>query len=552
MTAYRELATLCQQLEQTSSRLTMRRLIAGFLRRVEPSELEIAVNLIIGRVFPEQDPRSMQMSFASVFRLLGELNLPTEVYRRSYSTAVDAGEAVRMILKHASHKSRRLSIAEVHRQLESIAVSRGRGSRKERDHMFRDLLSQIDEIEAKYVTKSMFGEMRHGASEGIMLDAIAEAASVSSDLVRRAHMFAGELGHVARIALTKGEKGVRDVRIILFRPIKPMLARTANSLEEAWTELGGTLALEYKYDGARVQIHKRGRTVRMYSRRLTDITRAFPELIEQLRKLPAERTLLEGEIVGVDPAGKPLPFQHIMRRVTRVHQVQRAMKKIPIRLHLFDCLMVGDEMLVDSSYEIRWKTLLNTVPADLVASRLVPRSIVQASAFFQDACSKGHEGLMAKAMSSPYTPGTRGKSWLKIKFADTLDVVILAADWGYGRRHNWLSNYHLGVLDEESGEYVPVGKTFKGLRDDEFQSLTERLLSIRTAERHNTVYVKPEIVVEVTYNEIQKSPHYPSEMALRFARITRIRNDKSSNQATTLQTLRELHRKELARKGEVS
>jgi len=342
------------------------------------------------------------------------------------------------------------------------------------------------------------------------------------------------------------------VRIILFRPIKPMLARTANSLEEAWTELGGTLALEYKYDGARVQIHKRGRTVRMYSRRLTDITRAFPELIEQLRKLPAERTLLEGEIVGVDPAGKPLPFQHIMRRVTRVHQVQRAMKKIPIRLHLFDCLMVGDEMLVDSSYEIRWKTLLNTVPADLVASRLVPRSIVQASAFFQDACSKGHEGLMAKAMSSPYTPGTRGKSWLKIKFADTLDVVILAADWGYGRRHNWLSNYHLGVLDEESGEYVPVGKTFKGLRDDEFQSLTERLLSIRTAERHNTVYVKPEIVVEVTYNEIQKSPHYPSEMALRFARITRIRNDKSSNQATTLQTLRELHRKELARKGEVS
>lgn len=529
----------------------MRSLVANFLRRVKPNEVSVAANFIIGRVFPEWDPRSLHISFRSIFKLLEELRLPPSIYERAYSTAIDSGEAVRQILEQTRVQSESLGILEVYEYFIKIAASHGKGSKKGKEDLFRELLFRTDPIEAKFIVKSVLGEMRHGVGEGLMLDGIARAAHVPEELVRRAHMLTGDLGKVASIALTEGESGLRKISLVLFRPIKPMLAQTASSLEEAWQELNGELALEYKYDGARVQIHKSEKRVKIYSRRLTDITEAFPEIAEELVKLPVNKMMLEGEVIGVGPNGRPLPFQHIMRRLTRVHQIARAMKKIPIRLHLFDCLMIENELLIGSPYETRWRILRDKAPAGMLASRLIPHSLEEGNSFFHNAVEEGHEGLMAKGIFTIYTPGIRGKNWLKIKLANTLDLVILAADWGYGRRHKWLSNYHLGVLDESSGRYLPVGKTFKGLKDQEFQSITEQLLSIRLGERGKTVYVQPKIVVEVAYNEIQQSPHYSSGMALRFARITRIRYDKLPTQATTLRILQNLYRKESTKKGRV-
>lgn len=552
MSEYRELASLCDKLEKASSRLNMRDLIADFLCRVERNEVPICVNLIVGRVFPEWDSRSLGLSFRSISKILSELNLPHRAYDRAYTMAVDAGEAVRIILESSNFRSNHLSVLEVYEYLRKIADLQGKGSRSQKEQVFRELVSHVDAIEAKYIIKSMLGEMRHGVSEGIMLDGIAQASGAPEELVRRAHMFLGDLGKVASIALTEGEEALGNVTLTLFQPLRPMLAQPASDLEEIWQLLGGKLALEYKYDGARVQIHKDGKKVRVYSRRLTDITEAFPEIAEELVKLPVNRVLLEGEVIGVDQEGRPLPFQHIMRRLTRVHQIDRMMKTIPVRLHLFDCLMIEKELLVDSPYEVRWRALVDTVPGRLLAKRLIPRSLDEGVSFFHEAIEGGHEGLMAKGISTTYGPGTRRKSWLKLKLANTVDLVILAADWGYGRRHGWLSNYHLGVLDESIGKYVPVGKTFKGLRDQEFQSLTEELLSIQVEERGKTVLVEPKIVVEVAYNEIQRSPHYSSGIALRFARVTRIRFDKSPQQVTTLEMLRKLYEKESRKKGRIS
>jgi DNA ligase-1 len=552
MTAYSDLARLCEKLENTSSRLKMRDLIADFLRGLAPKEMPVSVNLIVGRIFPESEARSLGMSFQLIFRVMAELGQPRRAYERAFAEAIDAGEAVRIMLQGVNVRSAHLSVLEVYKYMTSIGEAQGKGSKGQKEEIFKQLLSRVDATEAKYITKSMLGEMRHGVSEGIMLDSVAQAAGVSRELIRRAHMFIGDIGKLAGIALAEGEKALLNARPVLFQPVRPMLAQPARDLDEAWHLLGGTLALEYKYDGARVQIHKDGKEVRAYSRRLTDITEAFPEIVQEFVKLRVNRILLDGEVIGVGKGGRPLPFQHIMRRLTRVHAIDEAMKKIPVEFHLFDCLMIEERLLVDSPYETRWEVLSGTVSGRRLAKRSIPRSLDEAHSFFDDAVEEGHEGVVAKAMSTTYTPGARGSSWLKVKRANTVDLVILAADWGYGRRHGWLSNYHLGVLDETTGRYVLVGKTFKGLRDGEFQSLTEQLLSLQVGKRGKTVYVEPRIVLEVTYNEIQRSPRYSSGLALRFARVTRVRSDKSPLQVTTLKTLRLLYQRESAKKGRIS
>jgi len=530
----------------------MRDLIAEFLRRLAQNEVSVCANLIVGRIFPESETLSLGMSFQSIFRVMAELGLPRQAYDRAYAKAIDAGEAVRIMLEGTNVRSTHLSVLEVYECITRIGEAQGKGSKGQKEEIFRQLLSRVDATEAKYITKSMLGEMRHGVSEGIMLDSVAQAAEVSPELIRRAHMLIGDVGKLARIALMKGEKALLDVAPVLFQPVRPMLAQPARDLEEAWHLLKGKLALEYKYDGARIQIHKDGRKVRAYSRRLTDITEAFPEIVEEFAKLRVNRILLDGEVIGVDQDGRPLPFQHIMRRLTRVHAIDRIMKKVPVELHLFDCLMIEEELLVDSSYEKRWKVLSDTVPGRQLAKRSIPQSLDEARSFFDSAEEEGHEGIVAKGISTTYTPGARRNSWLKVKLADTVDLIILAADWGYGRRHRWLSNYHLGVLDRTTGEYVPVGKTFKGLRDREFQSLTEQLLSLEVGRRGKTIYVEPKIVLEVTYNEIQRSPRYSSGLALRFARVTRIRSDKSPGEVTTLKALRSLYQKESQKKGRIT
>jgi DNA ligase-1 len=355
---------------------------------------------------------------------------------------------------------------------------------------------------------------------------------------------------VALVALTEGEAGLQQATLRLFRPIKPMLAQTAQELAEPFERYEGRVALEYKLDGARVQIHRQGDEVRIYSRHLADVTASLPDVVAEVRgKLAATEAILEGEAVAVDARGRPLPFQHLMRRFRRKHDVEAVVKEIPVQLYLFDLLYAGGRSLIDNPAQERWTALERAAGGLALVERLVPATVAAGEAFAEAARRAGHEGVMAKHLDSAYNPGVRGKSWFKLKHVISLDLVVVAADWGYGRRHGWLSNYHLAVRDDDSGEYAVVGKTFKGLTDAEFQAMTERLLGLERSRQGSTVFVQPGVVVEVLFNEIQASSQYASGLALRFARISRIRDEKPPAEADTLQTLRQLYDQQFEYKG---
>jgi DNA ligase 1 len=328
-----------------------------------------------------------------------------------------------------------------------------------------------------------------------------------------------------------------------------MLSELSEDFDSVLAAHGGTTAFEFKYDGARVQIHKHGEQVRIWSRRLTEVTDSLPEIAQVVRRdLVGDSFILDGEVVAVGKDGRPFPFQELMRRFRRIHDIEAAAIDIPLHLHLFDCLLLNGRSLIDESYERRWQTLSEMTSGKHLARRQITADRIEAESFLKDALAAGHEGLMAKALNCPYMPGNRGKLWFKIKPAETVDCVIIAADRGSGRRRGWLSNYHLAVADGNGG-FAPVGKTFKGLTDKQFAEMTARLQELQIADDGYTVAVKPEIVVEVAYNEIQRSPQYSSKFALRFARIKRNRDDKNVEQITTLAELQNLYERQFVSKS---
>jgi DNA ligase-1 len=330
-----------------------------------------------------------------------------------------------------------------------------------------------------------------------------------------------------------------------------MLAQMANDVAETLKEHDGKTAFEYKLDGARVQIHKLGDEVRIFSRRLTDVTESLPEIVETARKnIQAKEVILEGEVIAIDSLGYPIPFQHLMRRFKRVHAIENMTEKIPVKLYLFDILYLNGESLISVPYLQRRQILAENAGEIPLTKQKVTDRAEEGEQFLKEAIDAGHEGLMAKKPDSPYTPGTRGKRWLKIKpVLEPLDLVIVAAEYGYGRRHGWLSDYYLAARDAETGDFLTVGKTFKGLTDMEIIEMTKRLKELAIKEEPRRVFVVPKIVVEVTYNEIQKSPKYKCGMALRFARINSIREDKPPEEADTIQRVREIYEKQFLKKG---
>jgi len=329
-----------------------------------------------------------------------------------------------------------------------------------------------------------------------------------------------------------------------------MLAEMADNAQQVLAEHEDGTAFEYKFDGARIQIHRKDDKVRIFSRRLTDVTDSIPEIIDFAKKhVKASEFLIEGEVVAIGAGDKPVPFQDLMRRFRRVHGIEDMAGKIPLKLYLFDALQVDGKTLIDQPYTDRWKILSQIVPRERLAPRIITSDVEKVESFMHSALKEGHEGLMAKSLSSNYSIGARGKKWFKIKPADKLDVVIVAADWGSGRRVGWLSNYHLAVRDKDTDEFLVVGKTFKGLTDVEFETITKRLQELKTRDGRYTVYVKPAVVAEVAYNEIQKSPRYKSGFALRFARVSRFRDDKKPDDADTLQRLKQLYDKQFENKA---
>ncbi len=523
-TPFTSLAHLARRLETTPRRLEKRALLSEFLRSLHPEEVGPAVHLIVGRIFAESDERALNVGWATLRKALEGKRQTTLV-------------------------AEPLTILEVSRAFAAIAAAHGEDSVRERRRLLESLLGRAGAGDRDILLRIVFGEMRIGVNEGVMFEGIADAAGVETEAVRTAHMFLGDLGRVAEVALTQGLAGLRGAELRLLSPVKPMLAEMADDLGEVLEEHGGETAIEFKLDGARIQIHRDGDAVRIFSRRLSDVTASLPELVAFARGLPARRFLLEGEVVAVDHAGKPLPFQDLMRRFRRVHDIEAASREIPLRLYLFDLLALEGENLIDAPYRDRWARLEVLVPRDVLTPRKIVRSADAIEAYLHESLEAGHEGLMAKALDSSYSLGKRGKKWFKIKPADHLDMAIVAAEWGSGRREGWLSNYWLAVRDEATGGFQMIGKTFKGLTDDEFEAMTARMKALATSEERWGFHVRPEVIVEVAYNEIQKSPHYPSGFALRFARIVRIREDKGPEDADTYARLKELYAKQFERKG---
>jgi len=524
-TPFLEVAQLCRSLETTSKRNEKIALISSFLKAISREEVSLVTLFLAGKAFPESDPRVLEVSYATIS-----------------DASKNLGQS--RLTEHP------LTIRDVYNTLERISQTSGSKSRDRKLSLLQTMLTQTSPVEAEFLTRMMLGEMRIGVVEGVLLDGIAEASGVPRDLVRRAHMLHGDIGDVASLAMEKGATALEGISLRLFIPIKPMLAEMADNAEQVLAEHKDGTAFEYKFDGARIQIHRKDDEVRIFSRRLSDVTDSIPEIVDFARNQVKESEfLIEGEVVATGAKGRPIPFQDLMRRFRRVHDIEDMASKIPLKLYLFDVLHVDGKTLIDQSYVDRWKVLSHLVPKERLAPRIITSDVGAVESFMQSALKEGHEGLMAKSLASNYSIGARGKKWFKIKPADKLDVVIVAADWGSGRRVGWLSNYHLAVKDDDTGEFFVVGKTFKGLTDQEFETITKRLQELKTRDGRYTVYVKPAIVAEVAYNEIQKSPRYKSGFALRFARISRFRDDKRPDDADTLQRLRQLYDKQFENKA---
>jgi DNA ligase-1 len=492
-----------RRVADTRARLQKIDLLAALLRGLAPDEVEIAVAWLAG------EPRQ------------GRIGVGYARLRELGATAAEAPS---------------LGLREVDAALERIARASGRGSSAGRGRLLAELFARATRAEQGFLARLLVGEMRQGALEGVLTEAIARAASLPPERVRRAAMLGGRLPEVARATLAEGEAGLARFRLDLLRPIQPMLAQSAGDPDDALAQLGRA-ALEWKLDGARIQAHKSGDEVRVFSRQLNDVTPAVPEIVEVVRALPARALLLDGEAIALRRDGSPEPFQTTMRRFGRRLDVERQRAELPLSAFFFDVLHVDGEDLIDRPAQERFAALAERVREDLRVPRLVTDDAAAARAFLEAALARGHEGIMAKSPDAPYEAGRRGAGWLKVKRAKTLDLVVLAVEWGSGRRRGWLSNLHLGARDPRRGGFVMLGKTFKGMTDEMLAWQTRRFQELEIGRDEWTVYVKPEQVVEIAFDGVQASPHYPGGVALRFARVKRYRHDKRAEQADTIDSV---------------
>ena len=534
------LSELCARLRASPGRLNKLALLADYLRALPPDSVATAVAFLTGRAFPRSDPRVLGVRW---------LPAPDEIPMTARTSAADqsaAGEGTPSGGAPAGTAS--LTLQDVAEAFAGIADASGAGSRRVRDDLLRALASRATAEERETLQRIIVGELRTGVSDGLVLEAIARAFGAPLESTRRAVLRLGDLSAVAALAARDGAAALTAASVQPGVPLLPMLAQIAEDFDEVLEAHGGTSALEYKYDGARIQLHREGERVWIFTRRLSDVTRSLPDVVEMAqRELANAPLILDGEVLALDTAGRPLPFQELMRRFRRVHEVERLVGEMPLTLYFFDCLMIGGRSLLDEPYERRWEALSAVTGGRHLAERVLVSSVEAARQFRDRALAAGHEGVVAKDLRSTYEPGGRGKRWFKLKVPETVDCVIIAVDRGSGRRSGWLSNYHLAVRDGDT--FADVGKTFKGFTDRQFVEMTERLWGLAASDDGYTVRVRPEVVVEVAYNEIQKSPTYRSGMALRFARITRVRDDKAPGDATTLDELRELYERQFATKG---
>jgi DNA ligase-1 len=509
VTLLAELVRASQRVGATAARTAKVRELSALLRSLAPEEIDTGVHYLSGEI-PQ-----------------GKIGLGFSAVRAGASTSAADAET--------------LSIADVNQRLTELAAVRGAGSGTRRGQVLKELFSRATAAEQEFLLRLLTGELRQGALAGVMSDAIAAAAELPAAAVRRAAMYSKSLGAVAQAALREGAGALEKFQLELFSPVSPMLAQTAVDVAEALETIHGEVAFEWKMDGARIQVHKLGDEVRIYTRSLNEISAAIPEIAELARTFSPRALVLDGEAITFDASGRPHPFQVTMKRFGRKLNVEASRTALPIQAFFFDCLKIGDRSIANRPTEERFQALATAVPAPLLIPRLITASEPAARAFYDAAIAAGHEGVMAKALDAPYEAGNRGASWLKIKRVHTLDLVVLAAEWGSGRRTGKLSNLHLGARDPATGEYIMLGKTFKGLTDAMLAWQTKEFLAREVRRDPGIVHVRPELVVEIAFSDLQASIRYPGGLALRLARVKRYRDDKRVEEADTMDAARKIY-----------
>ncbi|NJE05354.1 ATP-dependent DNA ligase [Thermococcus sp. M36] len=547
---YAELADLYRRLEKTTLKTLKTRFVADFLKKTPDDLLEIVPYLILGKVFPDWDERELGVGEKLLIKAVSmATGVPEREIENSVKDTGDLGGSVALALKKRKQRSffsQPLTVKRVYDTFVKVAEASGERSQDRKMKYLANIFMDAQPEEGKYIARTVLGTMRTGVAEGILRDAIAEAFKVKAELVERAYMLTSDFGHVAKVAKLEGNEGLSEVKIQVGKPIRPMLAQNAASVKEALAEMGGKAAFEIKYDGARVQVHKDGSRVVIYSRRLENVTRSIPDVVSAvLESVKAEKAIIEGELVAVGEGGRPRPFQYVLRRFRRKYNIEEMIEKIPLELNLFDVLYVDGEGLIDTPFSERRKRLEGIIsPGERIrlAEQLVTAKAEEAEAFYQHALELGHEGLMAKRLDSVYEPGNRGKKWLKIKpTMEDLDLVIVGAEWGEGRRAHLLGSFLVAAFDQHSGEFVPVGKVGSGFTDEDLAEFTRMLKPLIRGGEGKFVEIEPKVVIQVTYQEIQRSPKYESGFALRFPRYVALREDKSPEEADTIERVAQLY-----------
>jgi ATP-dependent DNA ligase I len=510
--------------------------IAGLLRRAAPEEIPVAVAFLSG----ELRQRQIGVGYAALGGLLPAASGP------------DGGAG-----------REPLTLAGTDSVFAEIGATAGPGSQAERRRLLGILFNRATPAEQSFLTRLLAGELHQGALEGVMIEAVARAAGVDAGEVRRAHLLGGSLPVVAEAALSAASaaRGVgagdddaaaaalaalRAFRLEVGRPLRPMLAASAPAVAAAFERMSPA-AVEWKIDGIRIQVHRQGPVVRVFTRTLDDITARLPEITRAVLASPAEALVLDGEAIALGPDGRALPFQVTASRAGTQAAPGQQGPDVPLTPFFFDLLHLDGRDLIDEPASVRQALMAEVLPAEFRVPRLVTGEVAEAEAFFADAVARGHEGVVVKSLDAPYAAGRRGGEWIKVKPRHTLDLVVLAAEWGHGRRRGWLSNLHLGARDPAGG-FVMLGKTFKGLTDEMLRWQTGQFLDLAeppgqrpggdlTGAR-GVLRLRPEIVVEIAFDGVQASPRYPGGLALRFARVLRYRPDKQAGEADTIDAVR--------------
>ncbi|MDB4915155.1 MAG: ligB [Gemmatimonadetes bacterium] len=491
----------------TSGRLAKVALLADLLQRVPHDELRTVIGFLIG--WPRQN--KLGVGWAAVSKA------------RDQQPAPDAT----------------LTVHDADVAFDALLATTGKSSSARRAQILTALFGRATEAEQRFLGALIVGEVRQGALEGVLVEAIAKAAVLPPERVRRAAMLAGDLATVGEAVLSRGAEALHAYGLELFRPVSPMLADSAESVADALTGDAEQL-VEWKLDGARIQVHVSGDRVAVYTRNQNDVTGSAPEVVDVVRTMQLRDAILDGEVIALAPDGRPRSFQTTMRRFGRRRDTEAMRAEIPLTAFFFDVLLLNGETLIDLSLAERRGALDAVLPDALRVPSIITADPVGGARFQEEAIARGHEGIMIKNLAAPYAAGRRGSAWMKVKTARTLDLVVLAAEWGSGRRTGWLSNIHLGARDPDTGGFVMLGKTFKGMTDEMLAWQTSEFLAREERRDGHIIYLRPELVVEVAFNEVQESSQYPGGATLRFARVKGYRPDKRVEEADTIGAVRAL------------